>query len=225
MIPPAPRGAGRAATVLRRFSAALPQRLRPLRSRGLGSAALILGCSRLRSARGEASRPRDHGAPRAAAVLAATRSSLRHLARRHQLLTQEINEVDDELQPLLDAGAAAMLKLRGVGTEVAGHLPAWVGDNPERLRSEAAFAHLCGVAPIPAGSGRIKRHRPDCGDDRSANNALHAIALCRLRDDPRTRAYAARRHPEGTGTTEIMRCLKRHVAREIFRHLPMLDSP
>ncbi len=93
------------------------------------------------------------------------------------------------------------------------------GDNPDRLHSEAAFAHLCGVAPIPASTGRTHRHRLNRGGDRAATTALHTIALSRLRWDPRTRTYLARRRQEGLTKSEAMRCLKRYIAREIYRHL------
>jgi transposase len=191
--------------------------------RELAAAALVTACLRLRPARPTPPQSAITGLPSLPRpFLAAT---LRHLVRRHQFFTQEISELDDELRPLIAAAAPALLKLQGVGTEIAGQLLACVGDNPDRLRSEAAFAHLCGVATIPASSGRTDRHRLNRGGDRSANNALHTIVLCPLRYDPRTRIYAARRSAQGLGTKEITRCLKRHVAREVFRYLPTLDNP
>ena len=96
------------------------------------------------------------------------------------------------------------------------------GDNPERLRSEAAFAHLCGVAPIPASSGKTTRHRLNRGGNRDANRALHLLAVRRLAWDPRTRAYAARRTAQGKTKPEILRCLKRYLARELY---PLLAGP
>jgi len=120
---------------------------------------------------------------------------------------------------LVAAAAARLLALPGVGTEVAGQILVTAGDNPDRLRSEAAFAHLCGVAPIPASSGRTHRHRLNRGGDRGANNALYIVVLGRLRYDSRTRAYAARRTTEGLSKPEIIRCLKRYVARELFTAL------
>ena len=109
--------------------------------------------------------------------------------------------------------------LSGVGTDVAGGLLVTAGDNPQRLRSEAAFAMLCGAAPLPASSGRTHRHRLNRGGDRQANAALYRIVLCRLRWDPRTRAYAQRRTTEGMSKPEIIRCLKRYIAREIYTAL------
>jgi transposase len=111
-----------------------------------------------------------------------------------------------------------------VGTDVAGaHLVA-AGDNPERLSSEAAFARLCGVAPLPASSGRTNRHRLNRGGDRIANNALWRIVLVRMSSDPRTRYYMERRTKEGLSKKEIIRCLKRYVAREVYRRLVGVDE-
>ena len=151
--------------------------------------------------------------------LAATRSARRRLARRHQAMDEEITELDIELAPLVERAAPALLELFGVGPETAGQLLASAGDNPERMRSEAAFAHLAGVAPIPASSGRTHRHRLNRGGDRAANNALHTIVLVRMRFDERTRTYVERRTKEGLSKKDIMRCLKRFVAREVYRAL------
>ncbi|NYD44657.1 transposase [Actinomadura luteofluorescens] len=174
---------------------------------GLNRATLIGALARLRPA-GDLSDPPT-----------ATRAALRRLARRHQALDIEITELDTELGPLVQRAAPALLELFGVGTETAGQLLASAGDNAERMRSEAAFAHLAGVAPIPASSGRTRRHRLNRGGDRAANNALHTIVPVRMRHDPRTRAYVQRRTTQGLSKKEIMRCLKRFVAREIYRAL------
>ncbi|TQK52986.1 transposase [Streptomyces sp. SLBN-118] len=174
---------------------------------GLDRAALIRTLARLRPG-DDLSRP-----------LAATRAALRRLARRHQALDEEITELDAEIGPLVKQAAPALLELFGVGPETAGQLLATAGDNPERMRSEGAFAHLAGVAPIPASSGRTHRHRLNRGGDRAANNALHTIVLTRMRFDERTRAYVARRTKEGLNKKDIMRCLKRFVAREVYRAL------
>jgi transposase len=181
--------------------------------RGHSSTTLIAACARLR--------PGAHG-PALATLTdphTATKTSLRHLARRHQYLGQEIAELDADIGPLVAALAPGLLALPGVGPEVAGQLLASAGDNPTRLRSEAAFAHLCGVAPIPASSGRTDRHRLNRGGDRAANNALHTIVLCRLRYDPRTQQYMARRTTQGLSKKEIIRCLKRYVLRDVYRAL------
>ncbi|MGW3930271.1 IS110 family transposase [Streptomyces microflavus] len=174
---------------------------------GLERAVLIRTLARVRPGDG-LSRP-----------LAATRAALRRLARRHQALDAEIAELDAEIGPLVRQAAPQLLELFGVGPETAGQLLATAGDNPERMRSEGAFAHLAGVAPIPASSGRTHRHRLKRGGDRAANNALHTIVLTRMRFDERTRAYVERRTKEGLNKKDIMRCLKRFVAREVYRAL------
>ncbi|TWH73889.1 transposase [Modestobacter roseus] len=148
-------------------------------------------------------------------VTAATKLTLRRLARRIAALTEEIDELDADLQPLVTATAPALMAVYGVGTEVAAQLLVTAGDNPDRLRSEAAFAQLCGTAPLPASSGRTTRHRLNRGGDRHANYALHIIALVRLSSHQPTQAYAARRRAEGLSNLEIIRCLKRYIAREI----------
>ena len=174
---------------------------------GLERAALVRTLARLRPG-GDLSAP-----------LTATRAALRRLARRHQAADAEITELDSEIGPLVGQAAPALLELFGVGPETAGQLLVSAGDNPERMRSEAAFAHLAGVAPLPASSGRTRRHRLNRGGDRAANNALHTIVLVRMRHDERTRAYVERRTKEGLSKKEIMRCLKRFVARDVYRAL------
>lgn len=149
----------------------------------------------------------------------ATKTALRRLARRHQQLSAEISEADHDIAELVGEAAPDLLCLPGVGPEVAGQLLTSAGDNPDRITSEAKFAHLCGAAPVPASSGRTHRHRLNRGGDRHANNALYIVVLNRLRYDPRTRAYAERRTQEGLSKPEIIRCLKRYVAREIHRVL------
>ncbi|PSK80112.1 transposase [Murinocardiopsis flavida] len=150
----------------------------------------------------------------------AVKTALRRLARRYQALDEEIKDADEEIGPLVTKAAPKLIALAGVGPETAGQLPASAGDNPDRLRSEAAFAHLCGAAPVPASSGRTNRHRLNRGGDRQANNALHTIVLVRMKYDQRTRDYVARRTAEGMAKKDVIRCLKRFVAREIYRHLP-----
>ncbi len=149
----------------------------------------------------------------------ATILALRSLARRHQQLTTEIDELDELITPLVQAINPTLCALLGVGPDVAGQLLVTAGANPERLHSEAAFAMLCGVAPLPASSGRTHRHRLNRGGDRQANAALYRIVLCRLRWDPRTRAYTNKRTTEGMSKPEIIRCLKRYIAREVYTAL------
>jgi transposase len=155
----------------------------------------------------------------------AVKTALRRLARRHQRLSEEIAEADADLRGLVTAAAPDLLALQGVGIDVAGQLLATAGDNPDRLHSEASFAHLCGVAAIPASSGRTHRHRLNRGGDRAANNALHTVALCRMRYDERTRIYVERRTKQGLSKTEIIRCLKRYIAREIYTALQATQTP
>ena len=171
---------------------------------------MIAGCARLR--------PRHQLSDTEHAI----KTAPRRLARRHQQLSEEIAEADHELHQLVHQVAPALLALPGVGPEVAGQVLISAGDNFDRINSEAAFAHLCGAAPIPASSGRTHRHRLNRGGDRGANNALYVIVVGRLRYDPRTRADAERRTHEGLSKPEIIRCSKRHVAREIINALPIL---
>lgn len=152
----------------------------------------------------------------------ATALALHRLAVRYQQLTAEITAADTELTHLITLAAPELLALLGVGVEVAGQLLTTAGDNPDRMRSEAAFAHLCGVAPIPASSGKTHRHRLNRGGDRGANSALYTAVLSRIRCDPRTRTYLDRRTAEGLTKTEIIRALKRHLAREVY---PLLRTP
>jgi transposase len=150
---------------------------------------------------------------------AATKTTLRVLARRWQQLQAELDRLDLQLQELVSAAAPTLVALPGVGIDTAGQLLVTAGDNPQRLRGEAAFAHLCGAAPIPASSGRTHRHRLNRGGDRQANHALWRIALVRMRCHPPTRAYVERRTKQGLSKLDIMRCLKRYIAREIYHHL------
>jgi transposase len=147
---------------------------------------------------------------------AAAKLALRSLARRHQALDTEIADLDLHLQKITAARAPRLLSLFGVGVDVAGALLVAAGDNPHRIGSEAQFAALCGVSPLPASSGKTRRHRLNRGGDRLANNALWRIVMCRLQGNTRTQGYATRRTQEGLSKREIIRCLKRYVAREIY---------
>lgn len=147
---------------------------------------------------------------------AATKAALRSLARRWLALQAEIDDLDVYLTALVTATAPELVALPGVGVDTAGQLLVTAGDNPDRLRSEAAFARLCGAAPIPVSSGRTDRHRVHRGGDRDANSALWRVALVRMRCHQPTKDYVDRRTTEGKTKTEIMRCLKRYIAREAF---------
>lgn len=149
----------------------------------------------------------------------ATRYALHHIATRIQHLNTEVKDYDTQLTPLVTTIAPRLCALYGVGPDVAGQLLTTAGDNPHRLRSEAALARLCGAAPIPASSGRTDRHRLHRGGDRQANKALYIITLARQRGDQRTRDYINRRTTQGLTSKEIRRCLKRYIVREIYTAL------
>jgi len=150
---------------------------------------------------------------------AAAKYALRCLAQRYSQLTEEIEGLNKEIERLTQAFAPKLMELPGIGLDTAAALLITAGSNPERLKSEAAFAALCGVSPIPASSGKTNRHRLNRGGDRRANAALYRVAVVRLRYDARTRAYLQRRTEEGKTKAEVIRCLKRYIAREVFQIL------
>ena len=160
-------------------------------------------------------------------VLAVTKYALRELAHRYQQLSEQIDRLDDQLERLVTVTAPDLVEKVGVGTHTAATLLIAAGDNPERLDDEGSFAHLTGTAPLDASSGRQQRHRLNRGGDRDANCALHRIAITRLRFDERTKAYVKRRISEGKTKREALRCLKRYIAREVYKSLtrnPVLSS-
>ena len=152
-------------------------------------------------------------------VVYATKLALQTLGRRVLDLDATTERLDQQLAMLVRAAAPALLALDGVGIDTAAILIVAAGDNPQRLRSEAAFAHLCGVAPVQASSGKTTRHRLNRGGNRQANHALWRIVFTRMSGDERTRKYVARRLAEGRSKPEIIRILKRYVAREVYKHL------
>jgi transposase len=182
----------------------------PLRERffGLSKTQLVKQAAALR--------PRDNGD----VVIYATKVALKTLAQRVQLLEAQIKELRTLVRPLIDAAAPDLLGLYGVGVDNAAILLVAAGDNPQRLRSEAAFARLCGVAPLEASSGKVTRHRLNRGGNRQANHALYQIVISRLASDPETKRYVERRTKEGKSIAEIVRMLKRYVAREVYKQLP-----
>jgi transposase len=193
---------------LRHLSFTAPDELRQ-RLAPLGSKALVTDAARLR--------PRVDGDP----VRTATKTAAVILARRVQALDAEIELLDSHIEPLVKATAPGLLDIYGVGIDTAATLLTAAGDNAARIRSEAAFAKLCGAAPIPVSSGKITRFRYNPGGNRHANNALWRIVITRLgQREPRTIAYMNRRLAQGLTKPEIVRCLKRYVAREIYRALP-----
>ncbi len=147
---------------------------------------------------------------------AAAKFTMRSVARRYRALTAEVGLLDAEIADIVGQVAPDLLSLQNVGPETASALLVAAGDNPERLRSESSFAHMCGVAPLPASSGKSHRHRLNRGGNREANCALYTIAVGRLYRDERTAVYAARRTAEGLSRREIIRCLKRFIARDIY---------
>jgi transposase len=154
------------------------------------------------------------------------KAAMASVARRHQELAAEIARLDAALEELLShAAPQQLLAKQGVATVVAATLLATAGDNPSRVRREASFAALCGASPVDASSGKQLRHRLNRGGDRQANSALWTIAMTRLAHDPRTKAYAARRTTEGKTKKEIIRCLKRYIAREIYKTLCQPKPP
>ena len=154
------------------------------------------------------------------------KAAMASVARRHQQLTAEIARFDAAPGDLVThASPPGFLAKQGVATVVAATLLATAGDNPGRVRTDASFAALCGASPVDASSGKQRRHRLNRGGDRQANSALWTIAMTRLAHDPRTKAYAARRTAEGKTTKEIIRCLKRHIAREIYKALCRPPQP
>jgi transposase len=193
---------------MRHLGYSAPEQLR-CRLRGLSLPALVAEGSRLRPTR-------SHDP-----VTAATKASLSSLAHRIEALDRELAELDTRIEVLLEASVPELLDLFGVGPDTAAALVMAAGDNPDRLHSEAAWAHLCGVAPVPAGSGKtngkVKAHD---GGDRQANSALWRIVMVRIAHNPETQLYFERRVKEGKTKAEVIRILKRYVAREVYRYLP-----
>jgi transposase len=162
----------------------------------------------------------------------AARRAMTTVARRWRALDDEARCLDGHIKTLLTAVAPGLLAVHGVGPDTAGQLLVTAGDNPARLGNERAFAALCGASPVQASSGRTNRHRLNRGGDRQANSALWTIVRVRMVSHPPTRSYVERRTNDGLSKTEIMRCLKRYVARELFPHIQSIitdeappDSP
>jgi transposase len=146
---------------------------------------------------------------------------IKSLARRIKSLDAEMKTIDQTLRELITQTAPGLLDQYGIGVDTAATLLVTAGDNPDRLKTERSWAHLCGVTPLPANSGKTTtRFRLNRGGDRQANAALYRIVLTRMSSHPETRAYVARRRTDGLSTPEIMRCLKRYVARQTFKQLP-----
>ena len=181
-----------------------PEQLRN-RLRGLSTKELVSLAARFRLG----DDPRD--------VPMATKFALRSVARRYEVISEEIAKSETHLDRLVAQAAPELLSLPGIGTENAATLLIVAGDNPQRLRSEASFASLCGVSPIEASSGKVVRHRLNRGGNREANRAPYMICLSRMRRDLRTQRYVAKHTAEGKSKREIIRWLKRYLAREVYR--------
>ncbi|WP_323137083.1 IS110 family transposase [Streptomyces sp. NBC_01764] len=184
---------------------------------GLGNAELFRTCAQFTDARGREEVGEE-------SVLQATRITLGLLAHRIGQLSEQIRDVDARPARLVECHAPQLLDVVGIGPDTAVALLITVGDNPERLDSEASFAALCGVSPVERSSGRRQFRRLNRGGDRQANAALHRIVFTRLRVDPRTQEYYERRIKEGKTRREVVRCLKRYAAREVFHLVRQLQS-
>lgn len=160
---------------------------------------------------------------------ASAKASMRAIARRWLALHEEIQTHGEELERLVREKAPELMKSHGISTQTVAEMLILVGDNPQRIKSEAALAKMCGVCPIPASSGKTNRMRLNRGGNRQANAAVYRVAIVRMRDDERTKAYAAKRTAEGKTRREIVRCVKRYIVREIYHHLcapvPLNSSP
>lgn len=157
--------------------------------------------------------------------LGAAKIALKRLAKRYVDLDDEASVLDDMIAAILADAAPLLVQLKYVGAQSAAQLMVAVGDNPERLRSEASFAMLCGVAPVPVSSGMTYRHRLNRGGDRQANSAIYIIAIGRLRTDERTKEYVAKKMAEGHTKMEAIRCLKRYIAREVYYTIKQQHEP
>jgi hypothetical protein len=165
-------------------------------------------------------RPGDITSPTASA-----KSAMRAIARRWLVLHDEIQAHEQELERMVQQQAPELMQSHGISTMTVAEMLILVGDNPQRIKSEAALAKLCGVCPIPASSGKTNRMRLNRGGNRQANAALYRVAIVRVRDHEPTKAYAARRMAEGKTKREIVRCIKRYIVREIYRHLCRSVAP
>lgn len=194
-----------ATNAMRALLVSAPSELRDA-LRHLDNAELVTTCARLRPGPGND-------------VMATAKRTLRGLGRRCAHLEAEIRELDALLTELVAAAVPELVALMGFGTETAGQLLVTAGDNPERLHSEAAFSKLCGSSPQEASSGKTVRHRLSRAGDRQANSALYVVAIVRMRWHAPTRAYVERRLTEGKTKREIIRCLKRYIAREAYAAL------
>jgi transposase len=155
----------------------------------------------------------------------AAKRAMQSVAKRWRALDEEVRVLDGHLKELLDTTAPELLAVHGVGYETAGQLLVTAGDNPGRMKKESSYAALCGSSPVKASSGRTTRHRLNQGGDRQANSALWTIVLSRMANHEPTKAYVSRRTTEGLSKLEIVRCLKRYLARELFPLVQAISAP
>ncbi|MGH9211891.1 MAG: IS110 family transposase [Acidimicrobiales bacterium] len=158
-------------------------------------------------------------------VEAASKQALASVARRWRVLDAEAKALQAQIQAILNELAPRMLAHHGVGYETASQLLVAAGDNPDRLGHERSFAALCGSSPVAASSGKTNRHRLNRGGDRQANSALWTIVRVRMVSHSPTKAYIQRRTADGLSKREIMRCLKRYLARELFPDIQAIIKP
>ncbi|TPF79105.1 MULTISPECIES: IS110 family transposase [unclassified Bifidobacterium] len=146
-------------------------------------------------------------------------TALKSAAKAWKTLKEQADLLEERMRRILEANARPLLDIYCAGTITAATIAIVAGDNPERIRDEAAFAKLCGACPIPASSGKTNRHRLNRGGNRQGNMALHRIAIVRLRYHQPTRDYVSKKTREGKSKLEIIRCLKRYIAREAYKAL------
>ena len=180
------------------------EKYRPLKEKRLVTA--LAGCRPSRS-------------PQSDPTARAVQTALKILAQRHQFLSSQAEALKKQLLELVGEANPHLLSRHGLGPTTAAQLLITAGGNPDRLRSEASFAALCGTAPVPASSGKTTHHRLSRGGDRAANHALHTIALVRMSSHPRTKAYVRTQRDKNRSETEILRLLKRAIVREVYRSL------
>jgi transposase len=152
---------------------------------------------------------------------ASAKNAMRAIARRWLVLHEEIQADGQELERMVRDKSPDLISSHGISTMTAAEMFILVGDNPERTKSEAALAKICGICPIPASSGKPKRLRLNRGGNRQANAAVYIIAITRMRDHRATKKYVAKRTVQGKSKREIIRCLKRYIVRETYRELCM----
>ena len=156
----------------------------------------------------------------------ALRHSLRSLAKRWLVMDAEVKEIAEKIAQLVTGQCPELLERFGIGVDTAAEILIVAGDNPERIRSEAAFAKLAGISPVPTGSGMTSgKHRINHGGHRQLNSAIYRTVIVRMQHHETTKAYIARRTAEGKSKRDIIRCLKRYVIREVYHLIKTRPAP